>query len=135
MIRALTILALLGACTVPSPPVEPEPPAAVEKGMVVVISKTGLNARTLIEELAARCWLDGIVRGAALVVDRQSGRIVIDGDDENLIVAEFLPPRDGRSHIWITGPATDNPETALRIAQSVDKAEKTGETACPIASG
>lgn len=103
--------------------------------MEVRITQIGTEARTLIEALAARCWLDGIVRGAAMVVDRPNDRIIIDGDSETLLVAQFLPPRDGRTWIRLTGRATEDPQTALKIARSVDKAERTGETACPIAEG
>jgi hypothetical protein len=70
-----------------------------------------------------------------MIVDRNTGRLIIDDDTAMLLTAEFLPPRDGRTRVRLTGPAADDPATALKLAQSVDKAEKTGETACPIAEG
>lgn len=130
---------LIGALAACVPPVGRGPETPIGKGtgpeLIVRFSKTGQEARTMLEYLAASCWLDGVVGGAQLIVDRQSGGVVIVDDTKDLVAAEFLRPKDGRSRIRLTGPAIRNPATADRLVATLDRAVKTGETTCPRLAG
>lgn len=99
--------------------------------IVVRFSSRGQNARTLLEQLAASCWLDGIVRGAQLIVDRNSGNVVIVGETTDLLAADFLRPKDGRSRIRLSGPVIGDRIKADKLVATLDRAVKTGQTTCP----
>ena len=106
------------------PPVGPE--------MIVRFSVQGQAARDLLEEVAARCWLDGVTRGAQLIVNRQTGGLVIVGDRSELLAADFLVPREGRSRVRLSGPVVADRAKADYLVRSLDRAVKTGDTFCPI---
>lgn len=135
MVRTLGLVTVLAACAAEPRKAEPKPEPPSEPEVIAQISATGQAARDLIETIAARCWLDGIARGAAMVVDRRTGRVIIVSDTDDLLYADFLTSTDGRSRVRLTGPLVADPATARRLAQTIDTAEKTGETACPIAEG
>ncbi len=135
-LSAFMVLAALSACA-PIPlggPVAPPRPA-VGPEIIVRIPQRGQAARDLIEHVGARCWLDGVTRGAQMIVNRQTGRIVIVDDTKDLLAADFLRPKDGRSRIRLSGPAIGDPVKKQKIVASLDKAARTGETSCPIAAG
>jgi hypothetical protein len=129
---ALAVVALLSACTLPD---AAPPPPAIGPEIIVRFSERGQPARDLLERVAARCWLDGILRGAAMVVDRQTGRVIIVSDDEKLLAADFLAPQDGRSRVRLSGPVLVDTVTQRRLVESLDLAARTGKTDCPIATG
>jgi hypothetical protein len=99
--------------------------------MVVLISKTGQPARDLLELVAARCWLDGVVLGAQLIVDRQTGRVIIVDETSDLLAADFLANKGRRSRVRLSGPVVGDPIKANKLVESLDRAVRTGETACP----
>lgn len=129
---ACGFVAVLTACA-PMPSAPPKPPIGPD--IVVRLSVTGQPARDLIERVAAQCWLDGIVRGAAMVVDRQTGRVIIVSDTADLLAADFLAPEGGRSRVRLSGPVLADPLKARRLVETLDLAVRTGETSCPIATG
>lgn len=133
IVLVLVALTLAGCMRPVQPTAKPRP--AVGPEIVVLVSSTGQEARTLIEHVAARCWLDGIVRGAQLIVNRQTGNVIIVGDTTDLLAADFLRPRGGRSRVRLSGPVVADPIKRRRLVQSLDKAVLTGETGCPIATG
>ncbi len=130
-VAGLIAAALAGCATVPSAP--PKPPVGPE--IVVRLSERGRPARDLLERVAAQCWLDGIVRGAAMVVDRQTGRVIIVSDTEDLLAADFLPSEGGRSRVRLSGPVVADPIKTQRLVETLDLAVRTGETSCPVATG
>lgn len=135
--RTLVLLAtcILAACQPAAVRPTAPPKAAVGPEVVVRFSKSGQEAKDLLELVAAQCWLDGIVRGAQLIVDRNTGRVIIVGDTDDLLAADFLRPLDGRSRIRLSGPVIADRAKADRLVQSLDRAVKTGQTSCPIATG
>jgi hypothetical protein len=130
---ALALAALVSACTLPDASAPAKPPIGPE--IVVRLDEHGQPARDLVEQVAARCWLDGILRGAAMVVDRQTGRVIIVSDTENLLAADFLTPKDGRSRVRLSGPVVADPTTQRRLVETLDLAVRTGKTDCPVATG
>lgn len=131
----LIAVAVLSACQpVALRPTAP-PKAPIGPEIVVRFSSSGQSARDLLERVAAQCWLDGIVRGAQMIVDRNSGNIIIVGDTSDLLAADFLRPIDGRSRIRLSGPIVADRLKADRLVQTLDRAVKTGNTSCPIATG
>ncbi|MEM9140385.1 MAG: hypothetical protein AAGB15_11215 [Pseudomonadota bacterium] len=135
--RAILLLtaSLVAACQPNAVQPTAPPKAAVGPEIVVRFSKSGQQAKDLLELVAAQCWLDGIVRGAQMIVDRNTGRVIIVGDTDDLLAADFLRPLDGRSRIRLSGPVVADPVKADRLVQSLDRAVKTGQTSCPIATG
>jgi len=107
-------------------------PQAAGPEMIVRVASAGPRARALLEEVAARCWLDGIVRGAQLIVDRQTGAVIIVDDTSDLLSAQFIAPRGGRSRIRLSGPVVADRAKADKLVWSLDRAVRTGETFCPI---
>lgn len=138
MIRAAALLTALALSACAPQPIVHNTPAPEPKGpeIVVRIGATGQDARTLVEHVAAGCWLDGVVRGAAMVVDRGSGRVVIDGDVQTLMAADFLSPaQDGASRLRLSGPVIGDPLKRDRLVETLDLAVRTGQTECPILQG
>lgn len=125
---------LLAGCAVPAEeprPAAPAPDLTAAPGLPLALPRTGQAARTLVEQVAAGCWLDGVVRGGSMVVDRQTGRVVITSDTADLLVAEILNAGDGTSVVRLTGPAADDPTMAVRLSETLQRAVETGETSCP----
>ncbi len=123
--------ALTACASLPSTPAKP--PIGPE--IVVRLSQTGQPARDLLERVAASCWLDGIVRGASMIVDRQTGRVIIVSDTDDLLAADFLPPQDRRARVRLSGPVIADPVKRDRLVETLDLAVRTGQTSCPIATG
>lgn len=126
----------LSACALPAqkevPKAETAPAQPAE--IVVLVSKSGQEARDLMHELAARCWLDGIVQGAQLIV-KPDGNLVIVGDTKDLLAAEYVGPKGSRTRWRLTGAVIEEPERTRQLVRSIDMADNTGETACPRATG
>lgn len=132
---ALLMLAAAGCAPVQiTAPTRPVPPPSGPE-IVVRLGVTGQSARDLVEAVGVRCWLDGVVAGAAMVADRQSGRIVIDGETETLVAADFLPGERGISRVRLSGQSIGNPALRDRLVATLDRAVRTGETACPRLQG
>lgn len=132
--RAVALAALVGlaACQAAQPvpePVKTHSPAE-DASIVVLVAKTGQPARDLIHELAARCWLDGVVRGAQLIV-KPGGNIEIVGDRDLLVAADYIGLKGARSRWRLTGVSLRNPEQKLKLVRTLDHAVKTGDTSCP----
>lgn len=133
---ALLILGALSACApIPVGGRVAPPKPAVGPEIIVRIPQRGQAARDLVERVGARCWLDGVTRGHQMIVDRQTGRIVIVDETKDLLAADFLQPKDGRSRIRISGPVIADPVKRGKIVASLDKAARGGDTSCPIAAG
>lgn len=137
MIRltALGVVLLLAACqtTAVAPPVKTTSPIE-EASIVVLVSKTGQPARDLVHSVAARCWLDGVVRGAQMIV-KPSGNIEIVGDRYLLVAADYVGLKGARSRWRLTGTALRDPVKRDRLVSTLDDAVRTGNTACPILQG
>lgn len=103
---------------------------------IVVSFDSGRRApRYLLERVAARCWLDGVVRGAQMIVNRDTGNLIIVGDKIDLLAADFLKPLDGKSRVRLSGPVIADPAKKTKLVTSLERAARTDETACPIAKG
>lgn len=138
--------ALLAASLLPAgcavPVAEAPSPAAsapvanlgAEPGLPLALARRGQAARTLVEQVAARCWLDGVVRGGSMVVDRQTGRVIITSETEDLLIADIVPEGDS-SIVRLTGPAVADPAMAVRLSETLQTAVDTGETSCPPVVG
>ena len=135
--RFLLIAAVMGltACQMAR---APQPAKIVhpqeDHSITVLVSATGQTARDLIHEVAARCWLDGVVRGAQLIV-KPGGNVEIVGDRYLLVAADYVGLKGARSRWKLTGTAVRDPGKRARLVQTLDRAVKTGETSCPILAG
>lgn len=125
-------LLLVAACAANRP--APQPAKIVHpeeaESLVVLVSKTGQPARDLIHQLAASCWLDGVVAGAQLIV-KPGGNVEIVGDKYLLVAADYIGLKGARSRWKLTGTALRDPAKRRRLVQTLDTAVKTGETRCP----
>ncbi|MEM6488682.1 MAG: hypothetical protein AAF677_10530 [Pseudomonadota bacterium] len=139
-IAALTAAVALAACAdgalydvtdiPPGPP--PNPPAA-DPQIVVELDRPTDTAKRFIEDVSARCWLDGVIQAGAMLVDRNSGRIVLVGETEDLLVVDFLPtdPPDAYAQMRLSGPVLTNADKTAALLEHLTRAERTGEIACP----
>lgn len=100
-------------------------------GFTVLVDRTGALARGLIERIAAQCWLDGVVGGAALVVDRQSGKIIIVSETDELLIVENEGLEGSNTRWRLSGPAADEARKAERLRKTLGYALKSGDTSCP----
>ena len=109
--------------------------SAPTDGVVVQISATGQRGRDLMHEVAARCWLDGVVAGAQLIIWPDGNTLEIAGDTQKLVRAQFigLAGPNGRWHL--TGSSVNNPSVQARLVATLDRAVKTGDTSCPSIVG
>jgi hypothetical protein len=132
--RVVLLIALMGlsACQMARLP-EPAKIQHPEEdhSIVVQVSATGQAARDLIHNVAARCWLDGVVRGAQLIV-KPSGNVEIVGDRYLLVAADYAGLAGARSRWKLTGTAIRDPAKRARLVETLDRAVRTGETQCPI---
>ncbi|MFK7942953.1 MAG: hypothetical protein AB8B85_08600 [Paracoccaceae bacterium] len=127
----LAILMAVTACAnMPAPqPAKVRYPQEAES-VVVLVSKTGQPARDLIHYLAASCWLDGVVRGAQLIV-KPGGNVEIVGERYLLVAADYIGLKGARSRWKLTGTALRDPVQRRRLIETLDIAARTGETRCP----
>lgn len=130
--RALALIGLLAGCTIEQTIVQPPKPVPAAKGpaVVVTLDRAGKPAHDLVEAVAVRCWLDGVLGGAAMVVDKQTGRVIIDGETETLLAADFLPG-EGVARVRLSGPSIGDAALQDRLIGTLEAAAATGETACP----
>lgn len=139
MIRVLLLTgALTSAACVPLPASKgPTGPTRAAIGPEIVVRfDSGRQApRLMLERLAAGCWLDGVVRGAQMIVNRQTGNLIIVGDTTDLLAADFLEPQAGRNRVRLSGPVIADPVKKNRLVTSLDRASRTGETSCSMATG
>ena len=133
IVLAAFLLVSLAACQTvrgPAPkPAEIRHPQEANS-IVVLVSRTGQPARDLIHHLAASCWLDGVVRGAQLIV-KPGGNVEIVGDRFLLVAADYVGLKGARSRWKLTGTAIADPAKRNRLVQTLDHAARTGQTACP----
>lgn len=132
-LATLLLLASLAACQTIGPAPQPakvQHPVE-DASVVVLVSATGQPARDLIHEVAARCWLDGVVRGAQLIV-KPGGNVEIVGDRYLLVAADYVGLKGARSRWKLTGTAMRDPIQRARLVETLDIAVKTGKTSCPI---
>ena len=131
----LAAVLVLAACAAPrEPAAPPAEPGLSGPGLPLRIAMTGQPARLLLEQVAAACWLDHVVRGGSMIADRQTGRVIITSDTEDLLVAELVPAGDGTSLVRLTGPAAGDPATALRLSETLETAVTTGQPGCAPAA-
>lgn len=130
-VALVVILGVVGACAQrPAPqPAKINYPEEAES-LVVLVERTGQPARDLIHNLAAGCWLDGVVQGAQLIV-KPSGNIEIVGDRYLLVAADYLGRQGVRTRWKLTGTALRDPVQRDRLVETLDQAARTGRTACP----
>ncbi|MEL7469210.1 MAG: hypothetical protein AAFN27_12200 [Pseudomonadota bacterium] len=132
---ALGLIVALAACQTARIP----PPAKIQypeenNSIVVLVAATGQRARDLIHNVSARCWLDGVVAGAQLIV-KPTGNVEIVGDKYLLVAADYAGLRGARSRWKLTGTALKDPVQRARLVETLDQAVKTGETSCPSIVG
>ncbi|MEM9784052.1 MAG: hypothetical protein AAF899_16455 [Pseudomonadota bacterium] len=132
----------LAACAAPEPtgptdvsgfppPVNPR----VEPIVELELMRPTAEAKPFIEEVAARCWLDGVVQADAMLVDRNTGKIVMTGETDNLLVIDFLPVTDpGLARMRLTGPVLTNTSMTERLLGHLERAQEDGEIDCPVAA-
>lgn len=129
----LAAVPLLAACAGPINDTGRGPStASLDPGTSVRVNKAGPEARQFAEHVAARCLLDGVVGGAAMVVDRATGRVIIVGDHEELVAIDIVPLPRGESRLSLSGPATQDPQMRQAMLYQIERAARTGDTSCPI---
>ena len=130
--RALILIAAvaLAACQ-PMTPVQTQPPPTDEPSVVVSVGRTGQAARDILHEVAVGCWLDGVVRGANLII-KPTGNLIIVSDTDTLVAADFIGNRSGRSRWRLSGQSVADPIKQARLVETLDLAVRTGQTDCPI---
>ena len=131
---AASALVLAGCVRVPLPQKSNELGPETGPEVIVLVSKTGQAARTLMHDVAVNCWLDGIVAGAQMIVE-PGGNIAIVGDVNTLVAADYINIKGGRSRWRLSGTAISDPAKTRRLVQSIDNAVKTGVTSCPSIVG
>ena len=135
LITLLGVLALSG-CLRPLQqtilPADPGPAKGPE--VIVLVSQTGAAGRRLMKDVAVSCWLDGIVRGAQMIV-KPDGNLVIVGETTDLVAADYLGLKGSRGRWRLSGSAIADPDKTRRMVQSLDRAMRTGETRCPAITG
>ena len=126
----------LAACAQPAQKEAPKAAAAPQPPgeIVLQVSKIEAESRALMHELAARCWLDGIVQGAQLII-KPDGNFVIVGDTQDLVTAEYAGLKGAGSGWRISGTVLEDRERTRQLVQSVDRADSLGEIACPPVTG
>ncbi len=135
MARAkLSLICLaLGACVTarePQPVTEAPRPAPTPPGLAFAVGLPEADARVFVEEVAARCWLDTELQAAAVIVDRQTGNLVIVGETERLVEATLSRISADQTRLILTGAAIENKPSARRLVARLREAEATGVTAC-----
>ncbi|MEM6973662.1 MAG: hypothetical protein AAF577_12735 [Pseudomonadota bacterium] len=105
----------------------------VEPSLVLEVSRPTAEAKPFIEEVAARCWLDGVVQAAAMLVDRSTGKIIMTGDTDELLTIDFLPvpTPEGFAQMRLTGPVLSNESQTERLIGHLERAQTGGEISCP----
>lgn len=126
----LAAVLLLAGCAASPDPAPPAGPVLTGPGLPLRMAMTGKPAQTMLEHVAAACWLDHVVHGGAMLVDRRTGRILISSGGEDLLIAEISPVGDGTSLVRLTGTAADDPETAVRLSETLETAVTTGRPQC-----
>ncbi|MEM7746257.1 MAG: hypothetical protein AAF409_21395 [Pseudomonadota bacterium] len=126
----MLLVAVLAACA-PAQREAPAPQAASDPEVVVLMARTGQPARDLLEQVAVGCWLDGVVRGASMIVDRNTGRLIIVSDTEDLLTADFVGLKGVQSRIRLAGPVIGDSAKQARLVETLDLAVRTGQTTCP----
>ncbi len=110
------------------PPVAATPPP--EPKHSVVLTRPQADAWRLLEEVAARCWLDHELAGAAMVVDGKTGRVVIVGETETLVEARPIWINSDQTRVVLSGLATEDEAKAEALAARLRHAEAGGDTGC-----
>lgn len=117
-----------GMVTGPRPLPPPEGPA-----VFVRVARVGPAAADLVHEVAARCWLDGVLRAGAMTVSRATGRIELSDDIGLMVAADYVENLGPRLSRWrLSGRSIGNRTIVDQLVSSLDRAVKTGETGCPI---
>lgn len=133
VVAAIVALSLLAGCAGPlTGPRQARPKPPIGPEVTVTLDRRGDAARRFVEEVSARCLLDGVVRGAAMVVDRQSGRVVIVGDHHEILALDLVGGSILSTRVRLSGPAIADPRTRNNVLFHIDRAQRTGDTACPI---
>ncbi|MEL6337454.1 MAG: hypothetical protein AAFQ88_12540 [Pseudomonadota bacterium] len=119
------------------PPNSPLPPLAEGPELTVELDRNTTDAIPFVEEVAARCWLDGVVQADAMIVDRRSGRIVLTGETDDLLVADFLPATadDALAQLRLSGPVVANEDKTEAMLEFLTRAQRTGQIDCPAPGG
>ena len=99
-------------------------------GSPIRIASAPASALAFVERVAAGCLLDGVVGGAAMIVDRPGSRVLIVGDDDELLTLAVRPGSRG-SRVELSGPAADDRTTRRRVEAALDRAARTGDPTCP----
>ena len=109
----------------------PLPPAEGPE-VVVRVARVGPAGRQLVQDTAARCWLDGVLRAGNMTLDKRTGAIEL-SDDSGLLVAAHLIEERGSIARWrLSGPSIANRVIVARLVEALDRAVQTGQTGCPI---
>ncbi|MEM7176357.1 MAG: hypothetical protein AAGD47_16175 [Pseudomonadota bacterium] len=152
-LAALALVTLAAGCaadqtaTPPAPEVTEAAPAAPEPArpattrpdlfdiaegpqMTVEIAMTGQKVRDRVTQVGVNCWLDHVVQGAAMFSDERTGRLLIVGETDEIVSADFLSFGEAKSKLRLAGPAVGDTATLNRLLQTLDIAISTGETSC-----
>ncbi|MEM6946102.1 MAG: hypothetical protein AAF565_20340, partial [Pseudomonadota bacterium] len=127
LLPAIALTALLSACgangglyeVTDVPPGPPPYPLAEGPELTIELGLPTAEARPFVEEVAARCWLDGVLQADAMIVDRASGRIVMTGETADLLTVDFIPRPDPTqlASMRLSGPAISNEEQTRRLLE------------------
>lgn len=122
-----------GAGQQAAPAPGPAPTAAIsDTGLPLPMAMPLYQARKSLERVAAACWLDDVIGGGSMIVDRATGRVVITSDTEDLLIAELVAAGEHASIAKVSGPALDDPAIALRLSETLDASIASGHTDCMI---
>ena len=127
LLGALASAALAGCATTEAPPsataavsaLRPEPGEPYRSMMLPADVATVGPA---LENVAARCWLDGELRAANLLVDQTSGTLAFFNDGGQILTAEIHPRRTQLTEVRFSGAAIEEPGRYERMKSSLEAA-------------
>ncbi|MGF1554217.1 MAG: hypothetical protein ACFBWO_17195 [Paracoccaceae bacterium] len=115
--------------------IPPQPlgyPLAPDPSMTVELDRSTPEAIPFVEEIAARCWLDGLVQADAMIVDRSSGRIVMTGETTDLLILDFLPvDEEALASLRLAGPVLVDETKTETMLHHLAHATREDEIICP----
>lgn len=116
-----------------NPPNSNLPPVVTGPTLTRELDRNTTDAIPFIEQVASQCWLDGVVQADAMLIDRNSGRVVLTDETDDLLVIDFLPAAsdEALAQVRFSGPVLANERQTEAMMEHLTRAERTGEVACP----
>ena len=127
------LLLALAACAQSAPPSGygyRQPAAPEESFRSVVLEEEYAAVRSGLERVAAECWLDGELRAANLLVDRNTGDLGFYDDAGKMLTADIVPIRTRVTEVRLIGAAIEAPGRYERMKSSLTRTVASGSAAC-----